>query len=522
MAIKVFAAIVIGSMETEMRIYELSQRKGMKEIDCISTRLGLGEDAYSSGKLDMEKVEELCAVLNEFRQIMQGYHVDEYETVATSAFREIRSSLITRDYIENQTGMQIRVLSNSEQRFLDYKSIASESSFFEPIIQSGTAIVDIGGNSMQVSVFDKDKLITTQNIRIGKVLAREMYFPAAKNLKHYEAMLRELVEQEMNGFGKLYQKERQIRNLLVDDSDLLGLVRRQKEKTQASSAGSSSDMFNVNRKDFMDTYNMLMNMEEEDIVRQFDLTPESARMIVQSMVFCSTLMEKLGAETLWLMDVSICDGLCYDYGIRMKILRKGHNFEEDIIAASRVIAKRYKSSKQHVEHVEELCIEIFNKTRKIHGLGQRERLLLQIAAILHDCGKYISLTNYYECVYNIVMATEIIGLSHRERRMIATIVRFDTAEFGYYDDWFRSTGVTREEYIIITKLTAILRIANALDRSCTQKCRGASVTVKNDQLQISVATQEDLTLEALTLEQRADFFEEVFSIRPVIRQKKKL
>jgi exopolyphosphatase/guanosine-5'-triphosphate,3'-diphosphate pyrophosphatase len=206
----------------------------------------------------------------------------------------------------------------------------------------------------------------------------------------------------------------------------------------------------------------------------------------------------------------------------MKILRKGHNFEEDIIAASRVIAKRYKSSKQHVEHVEELCIEIFNKTRKIHGLGQRERLLLQIAAILHDCGKYISLTNYYECVYNIVMATEIIGLSHRERRMIATIVRFDTAEFGYYDDWFRSTGVTREEYIIITKLTAILRIANALDRSCTQKCRGASVTVKNDQLQISVATQEDLTLEALTLEQRADFFEEVFSIRPVIRQKKKL
>ena len=82
--------------------------------------------------------------------------------------------------------------------------------------------------------------------------------------------------------------------------------------------------------------------------------------------------------------------------------------------------------------------------------------------------------------------------------------------------------MTREEYIIITKLTAILRIANALDRSCTQKCRGASVTVKNDQLQISVATQEDLTLEALTLEQRADFFEEVFSIRPVIRQKKKL
>lgn len=53
-------------------------------------------------------------------------------------------------------------------------------------------------------------------------------------------------------------------------------------------------------------------------------------------------------------------------------------------------------------------------------MGSRERLLLQIAVQLHDCGKYISMGDVAECSYRIIMATEIIGLSTEERRVIAS------------------------------------------------------------------------------------------------------
>lgn len=513
MAAKLFAAIVIGSTETEMKIFELSARKGMKEIDCISTRINLGVDAYSSGRLNVEKVEELCRVLKDFKNIMDGYKVDDYRLCATSALREIRTAMITKDYIEKQTGLTIEILSNSEQRFLDYKSIASESDSFESIINNGTAIVDIGGSSIQISVFDKDKLITTQNIRMGKVSTRERFLPLAKNNAHFESLVLELLDHELNGFGKLYQKDRQIKNLIVIDSDLADLM---KKKDQDSS------ILVVEKEEFGEIYRQMVYLNPDEITERFEMSADSAFFVVPSAIFCRCLLEKLGAENIWLPRMSMNDGLCFDYALNNNFIRLKHNFDEDIIAASRNIAKRYKSNQPHIRNMEELTLQIFDKMKKIHGLGQRERLMLQISVILHNCGKYISLTNVAECAYNIIMATEIIGLSHAERQIIAYVVKFNTLDFCYYDDLAQNSSISQEEYLVIAKLTAILRVANALDRSHKQKFKDVTITLREDKLIIGVNSQEDLTLEKGTMAEKADFFEEVFNVHPVIKQKKKM
>ena len=513
MAVKTFAAVSIGSTETEMRIYELSKARGMKQIECISTRLNLGADAYEDRSLDSGKIDRLCSVLKEFKEIMDAYKVDACEICATSALRELRSALITRDYIENRTGLKIRIISNSEQRFLDYESIASESDSFETIIGSGTAIVDIGGNSMQISVFDKDRLITTQNIPMGKLSTREKYYPVASNNRHFEALVMELLEHELGGFGKLYQKEREIRKLIVVDNDLLELVRSMGVKPEGN-------VYPVDQTQFDLLYDKVLNMSPEEIAQTYHISETAAELVPQSLIFGRGLGLKLGATTIWLMDVSLCDGLCYGYGVREKILKSSHDFESDIIAASRTIAKRYKSNQPHIRNVEELALEIFDKTKKVHGLEARERLLLQISAILHNCGKYISLTNVSDCAYNIIMATEIIGISHEERQIIANVVKYNTQRFEYYGTIASKSDVSQDDYLVISKLTAILRLANALDRAHSQKCAGASINVKDRDLVISIKTDKDLSLEKITVDEHKDFFEEVFNLHPVIHQKK--
>ena len=514
MAVKMFAAVTIGSTETELKIFEFTARRGMKEIEWVSTRLNLGVDAYSMGRISRDNIEELCKVLLDFKRIMNGYKVDAYKICATSAFRESRNMTIMRDYIEKQTGLKIDVLSNSEQRFVDYKSIASVTTEFETIIQNPAAIVDIGGNSTQISLFDKDKLITTQNIRVGSLTTRERLAPLEKNREHFASMIEEILNHELAGFAKLYQKDRQIKNLIIVGGNLMELMR--------SFAKANRKITSITRAQFDEMYDRIIHMSQSEIAATFGIEADQSGMVIPSMIFCRCMMENFGSETLWLPGISISDGLAYDYGVKNRLISSCHSFEEDIIAAARSISKRYKCSQAHIRNLEEIGLQVFDKLKNVHGMGKRERLLLQISIILHNCGKFISLEDVSECAYNIIMATEIIGLSHIEREQIAYTVKYNTSRFVYYDEQTIRSALSRDEYLVVAKLTAILRLVNALDRTHKQKCKDVTVTLREHELKILVASQEDLSLEIGTFREKAEFFEEVFNVHPVIKQKKQV
>ena len=199
-----------------------------------------------------------------------------------------------------------------------------------------------------------------------------------------------------------------------------------------------------------------------------------------------------------------------------------HDFEKDILDCALNISKRYMGSRKRAATLEGLTMKIFDATKRLHGMGNRERLYLQLAAILHDCGKYISMVSLGECSYQIIMATEIIGLSHMEREMIANIVKFNHDEFLYFEELSRASSLDKQAYLTVAKLTAILRIANGLDRSHKQKFKDVKAVLKENELILTVDTGEDITLEKGLFEYRATFFEEVFNVKPVIRQKRNL
>lgn len=506
MQIQTFAAIDIGSYEVEMKVFELSSRRGMREIDCIRRKLELGKDTFATGKVSVEKLEDLCELLESFLEIMKGYRVDAYRACATSAIRETGNQVILLDYIKNRTGISIEVLGNAAQRFMDYKSIASKENEFNRLILKPTAIVDVGGGSVQISLFDKDSLVTTQNMRMGNLRLREKLSVLESSTTHMELMLQEVVDNELKGFKKLHVKDREIKNLIVV-GDHIG------DLTKATS---------VSREDFFKLYDEVLHSPVDEVARKFEVADESVSLLLPSLVIYKRFMEEFGVETVWMPGLNLCDGIAYEYAVQNKMIKAAHNFDEDIIAAARNMAKRYLCGKSHIRILEELSLAIFDKTKKIHGMGPRERLLLQISVILHSCGKYISLADVGECSYSIIMATEIIGLSGDEREIIANVVKYNTQEFAYYDTISAGTGMTRETYLKITKITAILRIANAMDRSHRQKFRDVKMSLREKELLIQVTTNEDITLEKGLFPEKAVFFEEVFGVRPVIRQKKVL
>jgi len=183
----------------------------------------------------------------------------------------------------------------------------------------------------------------------------------------------------------------------------------------------------------------------------------------------------------------LIDGIVAEYAERKKIIVFSHSFEEDIIAASRNMAKRYKSPMSHIEIVETIALDVFDNLKKYHGLKAKDRLLLQIAANLHSCGKFINMRNSADCGYNIIMSNEIIGLSHVEREIVANVVRYNIQEFRY-NQIYLEAGPSKDSSLAepdnltlkIAKLAVILRLANCIDRSHKGKLRGCRIRVKEN------------------------------------------
>jgi exopolyphosphatase/guanosine-5'-triphosphate,3'-diphosphate pyrophosphatase len=243
--------------------------------------------------------------------------------------------------------------------------------------------------------------------------------------------------------------------------------------------------------------------------------------MLHSAILVKHLMEAMDADLLWAPGVTICDGIAYEYAENHKLITLEHDFEKDILSCTDDISRRYLGNKKRVEAMERIALTIFDGMKRYHGLGKRERLLLQIAVKLLECGKYVSFVGVGECSYQIIMATEIIGLSETEREIVANIVRYNSVEIEYYNVLGRRTTLDEKSYLIIAKLTAILRVADGLDRSNKQKFKEVKTAVREGKLFLSVDTTEDITLERGLFGEKAKFFEEVYSIVPVIRQKKR-
>jgi exopolyphosphatase/guanosine-5'-triphosphate,3'-diphosphate pyrophosphatase len=329
----------------------------------------------------------------------------------------------------------------------------------------------------------------------------------------YFELISELVGSQLAVFSKMYLKDRKVENLIIIDDYVSPVVRKLKASPDMEGFISSAEYNGILEK--------ASDINTASVAKKLDLPEENIPLLYVSGILIKCILDLTKAENIWAPGVTLCDGIAYEYAEKKNFIKAPHDFEHDIISCAQNISKRYMGSKSRRETLWKIASEIFDNTKKIHGLSKRERLLLQVATMLHDCGKYISMINLGDCSFNIIMSTEIIGLSHKERAIVANVVRYNHEPFDHYGEGSQYLeGLSFEEYLVVAKLTAILRVANSLDRTHKQKFKDVKVTVKDRELIINIDTRDDITLEKGLFTNRAQFFEEVFGIKPVIKQKK--
>jgi exopolyphosphatase/guanosine-5'-triphosphate,3'-diphosphate pyrophosphatase len=510
MMITTYAAIEIGSSQASMKIFEVSRKNGIRELEYLRCPIELGADTYSCGKISHPVANRLCGILCGFAEKMKEYAITDYTAYAAGSLREAANRLLVLDRIKLTSGLKVRIITNSELRFLTYKALALQEKQFNHIITEPTLILDAGAGSIQLSIYDKNMLRSTQNIRLGSIRIRELLFQIKNSTENYQSLVSDYVSYSILTYSSKFLKNIKIRHILA-------IGNYTKFTFQCLRRLMNVDVSLIDKKTFHAFYEKIVSQSFSALEKQFDISEDETALLLSTVMVIDKFLLESKCEDILISGTTLCDGIVAEYGQKKEKIIPSHDFQSDILSTAQNIAARYECDVNHYQNVAYLAMEIFEHIKKPHNLGKRDQLLLQIAVILQDCGEYINMTAVEENSYHIIMSTEIIGLSHLERCIVANLVRYDNRfpEFGELEAQFN-----KEDYIKINKLNAILRLADALDQSHMQKIRKASLALQDSVLTITAETLYDISLERGMFENNAVFFEEAFGIRAVLRQKR--
>lgn len=508
---KRFGSIYIGTFGLTLKVYEVTKEKRLKEIDSLRKNTLIFHEIYREKRLTPETVKHLIATLSEMLDTLRLYKVDSYRACGSYSLKEAENLLFVLDQIRLRIGLSVDILSNSEQRFMTYRAFANEKDF-EKLTRDTAILVDIGGYSLQLTLFVDGSIKTTQHIPIGVASIRE-YLIRLSSETDLRQQIAEMTEKEIEAFSNMFLKKDDIsvENLIILNDNLSeGISKYFGVKTKSATFEKEKILKLIGQLIDEGSY-AAGGAKGQEVGR-----PEIDTFSLSMLELIHSILSVLKPKEVAFPDKTINDGIAFMLAKDEKALSEKHDFENDVLSAASFIAERYGSYKPHLKVLDELGTKIIDAMKKKSGLTRRDRLIYRVSAILHDCGKYVSLSNSGENSHSIIVSSEILGLTHKEREMAAYVALFNRLDPYPYEQM--ADEFTEEEYVKIIKLLAVLRVTNALDRSHKQKFRKVKMELTEKELIIRISSDDSISLEKGLFEGKADYFERIFSVRPVIKE----
>jgi len=128
---------------------------------------------------------------------------------------------------------------------------------------------------------------------------------------------------------------------------------------------------------------------------------------------------------------------------------------------------------------------------------------------LHDIGYHISRSQHHRHSYYIIRNSSILGFNDTEIEIIANVARYHRKSHPKNShEGFNS--LSEDNKIIVKYLSAILRIADAFDRTHKNMISNIKVNVKENDIVLNIHANESVEVELWSLERRKELFEELF------------
>lgn len=450
------AAIDIGTNSIHMVIAQVGEQRIFEVIDREKEMVFLGKNGLVKKRLSPDAMDRGLAALTSFKAIADSHRVEKIIATATSAVREASNGVDFLRMVRERTGIEIRLLSGKEEGRLITLAVRDEYDLRD----RRALIIDIGGGSMELMVADARNIYYTQSLKAGVIRLTERFMkhdpPTSKDLRHLEKWL---------GI-RLERIAKRIQNYAPEVAiGTSGTILQLGEL--ANKKGGNSEYLPLSELGVLNEKLAKLTVDERQKLPGLD--KKRADQIVPGGILLEMVMEKCRVNKLRLCERALREGLIADFLIRRLPSRQERKLQARELRGKSVLnlMNRWEIDRTHAEHTARLSCMLFDALQKSHQMGPRFRQIMEYAALLHDIGRVISYPGHHKHSYYIIRNSNLIGFRKREVDALAAIVLYHRKKSpSKKDQYLRHFG--KRDRQRITVLSAILRIADSLDRQHNQ------------------------------------------------------
>ncbi|HVL06003.1 MAG TPA: Ppx/GppA phosphatase family protein [Acidimicrobiales bacterium] len=468
--------------------------------------LRLGDAVGREGRIPDALADRAVATVDRFRKLALGAGTEEIHACATAALREAENGGQVVDRMEAEAGVKVRVISGHEEAQLIFQAVKAAV-----VIDPGPALcLDLGGGSLEVMVGDSSRLHLGASVQLGvarlsaELVTGDPY--TADDVRRLEKRVTSVLAPLADDVARLHPA------MAVGSSGTFCDLARMIAARRTGNVPKSVNQFTFSREELLPLHEELLAKRSSERAPMPGLEAKRADIIPTGSIVLLTAMELFGFDRMTVSEWALREGIVLDVIPR----REAADWSRDprAIRATSVLqlARRCNWDEGHGRHTARLALDLFDQTAELHRLGAGDRELLEHAGLLHDIGEHVSTESHHKHSAYLIQHGKLRGFTPVEVDFVAALARAHRGgnpkpshePFGTLDPEARER---------VSRLAALLRVADGLDRGRCGNVKEIKVLLDGDRARLVVRSDTDIAIELWGARRKRELFERLFRRR---------
>jgi len=501
------AVIYVGAASVSLVIGSQQEGKPFQVLEHLDRPLPIARDIFRTGTVTRGTVEQAATILRDYLQTTKehGLKREVIRLHTTNILAEATNHEIFLNRLQVTTGLTARLIDDGDMTRLVYQIVQRLLQRNPQLAEGHTFVSHIGPGNTRALYFKQGRLTAYTNYRLGIFRAREAVAgvdgESPQQLTHLEEQIRGVVDQLAQDYSSY-----KIDNHVAIGAEIQSVAPLVSSPKHGAYRVVESELERYTEK--------LAQLNPDELVRRLHVHYTGGEGIVPALQTNLALARRFSDEVLWVPEGDFQRELMLDL---MTASPRTATFQEEVIQAACEIGVRYKTDRKHAHHVAAFAQQLFRELQPLHSLEPRYELVLRVAAVLHEVGMFVSPREHHKHSLYILLQTEIFGLSTRERTLAALLARYHR-RYNPEPNHPHFSDLSREDRMIVFKLAALLRVADALDRSHAQRIKSIQLRPEGGRLYILTSGVDDTTVEQYAINSKCDIFREIYGYDIILTQ----